>query len=152
MIKLILIILLFSTAANAQDSLFTKEEFGDKIKFSIEYPKGWRVLDSREVNKNPKNFEALVIFDTTALPGTNMIFVKLDEDKQDFDTAFKVYSSEGGVVRLVSSPKTIAGVTRVDYYIISGTLGLLIQATAKISEFEKYKEHYSRIAESVTFR
>jgi len=153
-----------TTAADTTTSAFdipdsVRNYFNENdINLGMHYPKNWKIIDIREINKNDSDFSGVILTDTTAeQPGTMTIFISPDKDNKDFDaekftTEFRMNDS---TLRAYSmEPKTLAGSTSYKFYIFNnlGTEKLSINAQVRKQFFDHYKNEIEAVVRSIRIR
>ncbi|MEO6693850.1 MAG: hypothetical protein ABIY50_07175 [Ignavibacteria bacterium] len=146
-----------TSAFDIADSL--RNNFSEKdIGLAMYFPKNWKIMDQREINKNDSAFSGVLLTDTTAeQPGTMTIFIFLDKDNKDFssenfktefnmnDTTLRAYSME---------PRTLAGSTSYRFYIFNniGTEKLSVNAQVRKQYFNQYKNEIEAVVRSIRIK
>ncbi|MDQ3020656.1 MAG: hypothetical protein M3R36_08810 [Bacteroidota bacterium] len=139
------------------DSL--KNNFSENdIGLAMYYPKNWKLIDVRDIDKKEKIFKGLIITDTTASqPGTMNLFVSLDPEgkefkSEDFKTEFKMNDST--LRAYLMEPKASAGSVSYKFYIFNNlaTEKLLINAQIRQQFFDQYKNEIEAVVRSIRIR
>jgi hypothetical protein len=116
-------------------------------------PKNWKIIDSRMININQKDFEGVLITDTTAKKeGTLNLFIHLDAEgkeftKEGFKTEFKMNDTTSSA--FVKEPLTQAKNTYYRFYIFSKTDKLYVDAQVKEEFFNEYKNNIEALVRSI---
>jgi len=145
-----------TSAFDIPDSL--KNYFSENdINLGMYFPKHWKSMDSREINKNDTAFSGVLLTDTLAEPGTITIFIFLDKDNKDFNAeTFKTeFKMKDSTLRTYSSePRTLAGSTSYRFYIFNnlGTEKLTVNAQVRKQFFEQYKNEIEAVVRSIRIR
>jgi hypothetical protein len=146
-----------NTSFDIPDSLrnnFNEQDIG----LAMYYPKSWKLIDQRDINKDEKEFKGVVITDTTAVqPGTMNLFISLDPEgkdfkAEDFKTEFRMNDST--LRAYVSDPKTLAGSTNYRFYIFNnlGTEKLSVNAQIRKQFFDQYKNEIEAVVRSIRIK
>jgi len=145
------------SAFDIADSLRNNFREND-IGLAMYFPKNWKIMDQREINKNDTAFSGVLLTDTSAeQPGTLTIFIFLDKDNKDFNaenfkTEFKMNDS---TLRTYSmEPRTLAGSTSYRFYIFNnhGTEKLSVNAQVRKQFFDQYKNEIEAVVRSIRIR
>ncbi|MEO8209937.1 MAG: hypothetical protein ABI840_05220 [bacterium] len=128
------------------------------INLAMYYPKNWKLIDVRDIDKQEKVFKGLIITDTTASqPGTMNLFISLDPEgkeykAEDFKTEFKMNDST--LRAYFMEPKASAGSISYKFYIFNnlGTEKLLINAQLRQQFFDQYKNEIEAVVRSIRIR
>ncbi len=123
----------------------------------MNYPKNWKIIDIREINKNDSAFSGVILTDTTAeLPGTMNIFISLDKENKRFSENFKTEfkMNDSNLRAYLIEPRTMAGSTKYQFYIFNniGTEKLTINAEVKQRFFDQYKNDVEAVVRSIRIR
>lgn len=146
-----------ATPFDIADSLrnnFSENDIG----LAMYFPKSWKSIDMREINKNDSAFSGVILTDTTAVqPGTMNIFISLDKENKDFNaesfkTEFKM--NDSNLRAYLMEPKTMAGSTSYRFYIFNniGTEKLTINAQVRKQFFDQYKNEVEAVVRSIRIR
>jgi len=145
------------SAFDIADSLrnnFSENDIG----LAMYFPKNWKIMDQREINKNDTAFSGVLLTDTAAeQPGTMTIFIFLDKGNKDFSAEnFKTeYKMNDSTLRAYSmEPKTLAGSTSYRFYIFNnlGTEKLSVNAQVRKQFFDQYKNEIEAVVRSIRIR
>jgi hypothetical protein len=145
------------SAYEIPDSL--RNDFNENdIGLAMYFPKNWKLMDQRDINKNEKDFKGVVLTDTTAeQPGTMTMFIFLDNENkdynaEDFKTEFVMIDSN--LTAFSKEPKTIAGSTEYKFYIFNnlGTEKLSVTASVRKQFFDQYKDEIEAVVRSISIK
>lgn len=128
------------------------------IGLAMYFPKNWKIIDQRDINKEEKNFKGVILTDTTAeQSGTMNMFIHLDPDNkeynaEDFQTEFPM--NDSNLNAFSKEPKTLAGFTEYKFYIFNklGTEKLSLKASVRKQFFDQYKNEIEAVVRSISIR
>lgn len=138
------------------DSLRNNFNEGD-VGLSLYFPKTWILQDSRDLNKNSKEFEGVILIDTANGKGSMQIFIHLDKQNneykaEDFKKEFPMTDSNLNAFSM--EPYTQAATTYYKFYIFNklGTDKLSITTQTRQQFFDQYKNEIEAVVRSIKIR
>jgi hypothetical protein len=127
---------------------------GNEIGLIMNYPNNWKLVDSREINVNLKNFNGVVLSDTVAGKGTFNMFVKIDDEGKPFDRdkyRYPFVMNDSNMTTFSADPFELAGKIEYHFYLFGGKNNLSAYAVVDIDKFEKYKSAIEAVVKSISF-
>ena len=127
---------------------------GNEIGLIMNYPNNWKLVDSREINVNLKNFNGVVLSDTVANKGTFNMFVKIDDEGKPFDRdkyKYPFVMNDSNMTTFSADPFELAGKMEYHFYIFGGKNNLSASAVVTLEQFEKYKPTIEAVVRSISF-
>ena len=127
---------------------------GNEIGLIMNYPNNWKLVDSREINVNLKNFNGVVLSDTVAGKGTFNMFVKIDDEGKPFDRdkyKYPFVMNDSNMTTFRADPFELAGKIEYHFYLFGGKNNLSAYAVVDIDKFEKYKSAIEAVVKSISF-
>ena len=128
------------------------------IPLRLFFPKSWKLVDSREINKQQVEFEGVYIADTVR-PETKMVlFIYLDNtakgfNKEDFKSSFRMLDTS--MTTFFKEPITLAGKTKYTFFVFGfqepgkDQQKLYVEADVKEEFFEEYKPIIEAVVRSI---
>lgn len=127
------------------------------VGLALYYPKNWILQDSRELNKNNKEFEGVILIDTSNGKGSMQIFIHLDRQNieykaEDFKKEFPM--TDSNLNAFLMEPYTQAGTTYYKFYIFNkiGTEKLSVTSQIRQQFFDQYKNEIEAVVRSIRIR
>lgn len=127
------------------------------VGLALYYPKSWILQDSRDLNKNNKEFEGVILIDTTNGKGSMQIFIHLDKQNleykaEDFKKEFVM--TDSNLNAFLMEPFTQAGTTYYKFYIFNkiGTEKLSVTSQVRQQFFDQYKNEIEAVVRSIRIR
>lgn len=134
------------------DSL--RNEFAkDGVPLKMWYPKNWKLIDSREVDKNLTTFEGVILTDTTAEEnGTLTIFISLDNEEKNlkrdiFKPGFEMEDSL--VTMFLKEPYKEARYVYYRFFVFGKTNKLYVNAQVKEPYFDRYRQIIEYVVKTI---
>jgi len=145
-------ILKSSDIADSLKNVFVKAGIPLVINY---FPKNWKLQDSRDINTNTKEFEGIVLMDTSAAErGTLNIFILLDNNEEKYKSQKENYKQkfpmEDTLITAYSrEPYNQAKYMKYEFFIFGKTNKVHVNAEVKEQFFDKYKALIEAVIRSI---
>jgi hypothetical protein len=133
---------------------FSENEVG----LNLHFPQNWRLIDSREIDQNKKEFLGIILADTTAEEqGTMNLFINLDQQGSEFrrDQFTGEFTMEDTTLTAFYREPFVEGAFMKYYFYIFNDIGtekLSVRADIRKQFFEDYKKNIEAVVRSISIR
>ena len=141
------------TNANMISDSLLKPLNENEVGLLVRFPPNWKLMDSRQININQKEFTGVLLLDTAVKNKEAALTMNIQLDpKGEYwnQFTFKNVFEEDSLHTIYSlEPKSEANQTYYRFYLASKTDNVFISAFIESTYFEKYKPEIERIVRSI---
>lgn len=134
------------------DSLL-KNLSGNEVGLTGKFPPNWKQIDSRDINPDKKEFDGVILVDTTAKKKEEALnmYIQLDSKGEMWKQfQFKKLFEEDSLRSIFSiEPKPEGKKTYYRFYVASKVENIFIASYVETASFEKYKAEIERVVKTI---